>query len=410
MQNPADKLDSLKTAMAGGLRIVPRETYLRVQADTRIALDIVDLCAATVAANPGLVQHALGDHPLAHLLADSVKCWREPIGRFDILLDHAGEAQFIEYNAGTCGGAFIPLYAAQRFLGTDAGRRIATELNLELTPTDELFARSLIEARPGPAPAGAPHLAVVLPTGLTLPGPMMEEVQGLIDCYEAQGGEARVVAFSDIEVLGSGMVAKGWPLHAALVLEWLALIAEGPSDHPLFIQEMVGETWIAGSLPTAVFRGGKYLFAVMSDPDLGAPLTTDQRRWVDDHIPRTRILPGPGAVGPKAQAILDWALSHQNELVLKPTLGHGGRGVIAGWTLSPDEWQAKLDEARLTPYVLQQRVTPRAEPEVAEGGFTDLGAFVWSNRSVRGLQSRTSPTWLLNMSGGGWPHPVAVSS
>ncbi|WP_307961856.1 hypothetical protein [Salinispora arenicola] len=60
--------------------------------------------------------------------------------------------------------------------------------------------------------------------------------------------------------------------------------------------------------------------------------------------------------------LLSYARAHQRELVLKPTLLHGGHGVIPGWTVDQTEWDKQVSSAMNGPYVLQQRVRPIVEP------------------------------------------------
>lgn len=68
--------------------------------------------------------------------------------------------------------------------------------------------------------------------------------------------------------------------------------------------------------------------------------------------------------------------------MLKPTLLHGGNGVVPGWTVGPDEWRSRLTGALDGPYVMQERIRPVPEVFPADEGqgtqdlFPDRGVFL----------------------------------
>jgi hypothetical protein len=60
------------------------------------------------------------------------------------------------------------------------------------------------------------------------------------------------------------------------------------------------------------------------------------------------VRPGPVTLEDGSQTdLLDYALSHQDDLALKPTLLHGGNGVLLGWhqDTSPQLWAGWAAEA-----------------------------------------------------------------
>ena len=73
----------------------------------------------------------------------------------------------------------------------------------------------------------------------------------------------------------------------------------------------------------------------------------------------------------------DIARAGQSQLVLKQALSSGGTGVVAGWTVSPEEWRDRVDKALGGPYLLQQRVRPRPEPVLEEPGRRGVRYLNW---------------------------------
>jgi hypothetical protein len=116
---------------------------------------------------------------------------------------------------------------------------------------------------------------------------------------------------------------------------------------------------------------------------------------LDRCLPWTRMVrPGP-VTGPAGRVLLeDYALAEREELILKPTLLHGGSGVIPGWQTDPGEWKGLIAEAMDREFVLQRRIHPFTEPfPKADGpGFEDwvllwgvfLGARGYAGTFLRG--------------------------
>jgi hypothetical protein len=62
-------------------------------------------------------------------------------------------------------------------------------------------------------------------------------------------------------------------------------------------------------------------------------------------------------------------VARQDELILKPSTGTEGTGVIPGWKdLSPQQWRAHVTSASDPWYVLQERVRPESELFPDESG------------------------------------------
>jgi len=109
-----------------------------------------------------------------------------------------------------------------------------------------------------------------------------------------------------------------------------------------------------------------------ADRDLFTPAERDA---FDRILPWTRTArPGPATLEDgRTVDLLDYAVSHQDDLVLKPAGGCAGEGVVLGWdpATTPDLWRKQLARATQDPYVLQRRI--RSVPELFPG---DAGGLV----------------------------------
>lgn len=108
--------------------------------------------------------------------------------------------------------------------------------------------------------------------------------------------------------------------------------------------------------------GSKGALAMLSDEENRGLFTAEELDTLDRLLPWTRMVrPGDVSAHGERVALREYALARRDELILKPTLLHGGSGVLPGWLTSPDDWASSVDAAMDGPFVLQQRVRPQPE-------------------------------------------------
>jgi hypothetical protein len=120
--------------------------------------------------------------------------------------------------------------------------------------------------------------------------------------------------------------------------------------------------------------GSKGALALLSDEENRQLWSPAELAALDRILPWTRMVrPGPVTVAGTRVDLVDHAIAEQQELILKPTMMHGGQGIAAGWLTEPAEWRARLEDAMGEPYVLQRRIHP-----VPEKFPTDTGTEEWT--------------------------------
>jgi hypothetical protein len=165
----------------------------------------------------------------------------------------------------------------------------------------------------------------------------------------------------------------------------------------------------------AELYGNKGALGMLSDDRNRSAFTADEHACLDRFLPWTRPVRRTLAPGDGTEAeLVPYALAHQHDLILKPTLLHGGSGIVPGWTVPAEEWQARLAEAVDGPYVLQRRVRPVPESFPAQHGdgsqelYLNWGVFL-TDSSVTGgdgyggciVRGSTDPqVGVVSMSGG----------
>jgi len=189
--------------------------------------------------------------------------------------------------------------------------------------------------------------------------------------------------------------------------------ADGELVEPILRAFESGAVGMFSRLDSELY-GNKGALAMLSDDANRSVFSAHERACIDRFLPWTRHVRA-AATDPDGQEIdlLRHAVAEQHELILKPTLLHGGAGIVPGWTVDAEEWRARVAEAMDGAYVLQRRIRPLPEIFPAPGGgsqelFLNWGVFVtdpdvtgadgYNGCLVRG--SRDPQVGIVRMSGG----------
>jgi len=130
------------------------------------------------------------------------------------------------------------------------------------------------------------------------------------------------------------------------VTNMLAATGFGPGSFPMVA--------VADWPSSYATRLGPYMhklaaLAMLSDERNRHLFTTAELASIDRILPWTRaVRPGPVTLEDGQRAdLLDYAISHQDDLILKPTLRYGGQDVLPGWhhQTSPELWRKQLARA-----------------------------------------------------------------
>ena len=128
------------------------------------------------------------------------------------------------------------------------------------------------------------------------------------------------------------------------------------------------------------------------------------------HVPWTRVVEERSTeISGRKIDLLPWIADNQERLVLKPNDDYGGRGIVLGWTVTPEKWAESLRGALEAPYIVQQRVEIPEEPfpSLVNGNLDiharslDTAPYVSNGRFVEGCLTRISTDELLNVTAGG---------
>jgi uncharacterized circularly permuted ATP-grasp superfamily protein len=141
----------------------------------------------------------------------------------------------------------------------------------------------------------------------------------------------------------------------------------------------------------------KMSLAMLSDKRYERLYTPAQRAAIRRHIPWTR------RVRPE---LAEDIARRRATLVLKPNDEYGGKGVVLGWTVSQEEWEAAIGVATTQSYVVQEAVEiPRLAFPISLDGVryldlaVDLDPYLFDGKAG-GFMTRVSAAALLNVTAG----------
>jgi hypothetical protein len=135
----------------------------------------------------------------------------------------------------------------------------------------------------------------------------------------------------------------------------------------------------------AELYGSKGALALLSDEAHRHLYGAAELASLDRILPWTRMVrPGPVTVDGERVDLLEYALDRRTELILKPTLLHGGIGVVPGWLAEPQDWATQVKSALDGPYLLQRRIRPAPELFPGQDGpaqpwYLNWGLFLMAN-------------------------------
>jgi len=227
----------------------------------------------------------------------------------------------------------------------------------------------LIFAESGFAPGSRPTIGLaVWPELFQRIGPYMHKVSRR---WRAAGLDAHAGHLGQFKVHDGRVWLRGRPvdiIFRTFLIENLLVPGGAELVLPLLDAAARGEVAMFTSIESDLY-GSKALLAMLSDHASRHLFTPAQQAAIDRVLPWTRLVrPGPVTLDDGSVAdLLDYALAHPHDLVLKPALLHGGIGVLPGWHPDTTEgvWRDALAGAMGAPYVLQRRI--RVVPELAPG-------------------------------------------
>ena len=314
-----------------------------------------------------------------------------PSARLDSFF--ADEVRFVEYNAESPAGMAYSDNLADVFARLPAMKAFRRQFRGRFLPTRARQLRSMLRAF-GEWDRGAkPAIAIVDWQGL----PTAPEFEMFKAFFEDAGVKTVICDPRLLEFRGGKLYAEG--KHVNLVYRRVLtseLLAHGDDTRALREAYVAGAACVVNSFRAKLLHK-KMSLALLSDDRYERLYTPAQRAAIRRHIPWTR------RVRPE---LAEDIARRRERMVLKPNDEYGGKGVVLGWTVEQQEWEAAIEVATTQSYVVQEAVEiPRIPFPVMLDGLkyldlaVDLDPYLYDGQTG-GVMTRVSAAALLNVTAG----------
>ena len=390
-------------------RLVTRAQYDRVIELTRRLMPAFDrILAAALDDSDVRAQFRLAPWEEALVGVNPGFPHASPTSRLDYFVnDESGEISLTEYNAETPAGAAYNDALSDTFMDLPVVRRFARDWEVMPIPTRHGVIRSLLDAWSAwRGVREVPHIGIVdwkeVPTA--------SEFALFQEHFRSLGIPCSIVDPRDAEYDGETLSFAGTPvtlIYKRVLLH--ELVERGGADHLIFRAVRDGKVCMVNP-PRCKVLHKKASLAALTDERNAHLLTSAMHDAVRECIPWTRIVEERTTTFHGEQVdLLSYAAAHRDRFVLKPNDDYGGAGIVLGWDVDSETWNAALRTALTNPYVVQERVTIPSEgyPSLVDGKsqvvnrMYDTAPFLCDGAYADGWMCRLSTAALLNVTAGG---------
>jgi hypothetical protein len=268
----------------------------------------------------------------------------------------------------------------------------------------------------GADPERPPQIAIV-----DLPDvPTVKEFELFREFFEQAGYPSVICTPQQLEFDGRKLKFEDFEIDIVykrlLVNEYLPIIEEYPA---LLNAYRAHAVCLVNSFRSKLIHK-KALFAILTDNKRAHLFSASELDSINSHVPWTRIVRDELTEykGREVQ-LLDFVLTNNERLVLKPNDDYGGHGITIGWNVDGQQWSKALDHAvKNGDYLVQERVPTAREifPALTADGrmqfaeqLVDLDPLLFNGR-VGSAFTRLSSTELANVTSGGGMVPTYIIS
>ncbi len=331
-----------------------------------------------------------------------------PTSRMDTFFVPAdGTLKLVEYNAETPAGVAYNDALTEVFSTLPIMQRFEGRYEVRPLPVRHQVLHVLLDAYRQWGGRERPTIAILDWREV----PTYSEFVLFRDFFQTHGYPAQIVDPRGVEYRGGALwSADGARLTLVYKRVLLSeLVQRGGVDHPVIQAARDGAICLVNSFRSKLLHK-KASFAVLSDEANAALFDAADRQAIEVYIPWTRLLADRRTqVDGRQVDLLTYAQDHKDDLVLKPNDEYGGKGVVLGWEVSAEAWQAALRAGLAEPTVIQRRVQQPGEPYpvLADGrlrlseSLFDTDPFLWNSAYASGCLTRISTAALLNVTAGG---------
>jgi uncharacterized circularly permuted ATP-grasp superfamily protein len=317
---------------------------------------------------------------------------------------YSDRLRYVEYNAESPAGIAYSDNLAAVFAQLPVMKRFRRRWRLRPLPVRRQQLTAMLRAFRQWGRERTPVVAIVDWKGL----PTVAEFEMFRDAFEERGIRTVICDPTELEYRRGKLYAGS--AHVTLVYRRVLtteLLARGEEARALRAAYLDGAACVVNAFRAKLLHK-KMSLALLSDDRYASLYSNQQRAAIARHVPWTRkVQEGATTRGGKRIADLPaYVAEHPDSLVLKPNDEYGGKGVVLGWTVSPEAWREALAVALTQSFIVQEAIPiPRERFPVALDGMEfldlsmDMDPYVFDGRPS-GCLTRLSSSALLNVTAG----------
>lgn len=339
-----------------------------------------EICGGDVSAMARLCRAAPSEYEFL-----AMQPWQDwaTIARPDVVIS-GGRPVVVEINGDSPAGLFS-LHDAL----AEVQAQLLAELGMEVGAEPPRAMQGLIDTLP--LTPGVDRVAVCYWRHEILDAPPAWSYGSFVKALKGYGIDAFHCPLEDLQIDRRGLHYRGDPV--SVVYRYFESPDDGQDDELQLLRSVFDS---ARNGLVRVFTGycgevlaSKLALALLSDDQLlaqMAPVLADRLR---EHVPWTRVVEAVDtAYFGERVSLPEFAIAHQNRLLIKPVRGHAGLGITVGAEVGDAEWaaavRAGLDARSGQALAVVQEVHP---PDVSPVQFSDADGVVTSvtTESVDGV-------------------------
>ena len=372
---------------------------------------------AALADDAVLAQFRLTDWELELVRTDPGFRDSSPVSRLDaFFVGETGGLRFTEYNAESPAGGGYNDALTEMFYGLPVMREFLRRWDLRPLPARHNVLHAMVDAyAQWSGTRDLPRVAIADWSDV----PTYSEFVLYRDYLARQGLPVSIVDPREVTYSGGKLSGPDGPIDLVYKRVLLSELVEREGvDTPIL--RAVRDRAVCMVNPAACkILHKKASLAVLSDERNAHLFDGAAREAVGAHIPWTRVVEPRRTVRDGAEVdLLEYIAANKDTLVLKPNDEYGGKGIVLGWEVDQEGWDAAVRTALAEPYIVQARVELPTEPypSLVDGKLlvldrmVDTAPYVAYGEYVDGCLSRLSTAALLNVTaGGGSQTPTLVA-
>ncbi len=330
-----------------------------------------------------------------------------PVSRLDAFFVGDDGLQFTEYNAETPAGGGYNDALSEMFFAMPVMRRFVRDWDTRALPARHSVLQALLDCwQQFSGGTSRPRIAIVDWDEV----PTQSEFRLFQEYFRRQGYECDILNPAACEFSGGALRGPHGTIDVIYKRVLLhELVERGGLAHPI-LQAVRARAVCMVNPPSCKILHKKASLAVLSDERNASLFIPEELAEIAATIPWTRVVEQRHTVHDGVDVdLLEHIAANRAQLVLKPNDEYGGKGIVLGWEVSDEQWQASLGTALAEPYIVQQRIPLPREvyPSLVDGKvefaerMVDTAPFVANGDYLDGCLSRLGTAALLNVTAGG---------